>query len=380
VAITVGLIQPTDKELEVLVRATGAFTATVDLGKPDATGLEKLDIVLLDLREHANLPAQLESFRRSHSNLGVIIVTSSLDPKLMLEALRAGVNECITAPLKQDELVAAIDRLIANRGSDENKGAIFVFIGAKGGVGTTTVAVNTATALAQEAPGGTLFIDLHLAYGDAAVFLGVESRFSVLDALENTHRLDKAFLQSLVTHTKSRLDLLASGDRSTAANIDSQRVHALLEQAIASYEFVVVDLSRSDSAALEALGLAKSIVVVANQELATVRNASRVAARMRQRYGKDRVMIVISRADRTAEIGHEDVESAVGGKVQYTFPSDYRLALQAMNKGRPLALDNHSNLAGSFKKFAQDLTGVTGADEPALSAGLFSRLAGRRRG
>ena len=91
-------------------------------------------------------------------------------------------------------------------------------------------------------------------------------------------------------------------------------------------------------------------------------------------------MIVISRADRTAEIGPEDVESAVGGKVRYTFPSDYRLALQAMNKGRPLALDNHSNLAGSFTKFARDLAGVTADDDPAVSAGLFSRLAGRRRG
>ena len=124
-------------------------------------------------------------------------------------------------------------------------------------------------------------------------------------------------------------------------------LNALLEQAALCYKLVVVDISRSDSAALEALGLATSIVVVANQELATVRNASRVGARMRQRYGKDRVMMVIRRADRTAEIGHEDVESAVGGKVRYTFPSDYRLALQAMNKGRPLALDNHSNLAGS---------------------------------
>ena len=305
---------------------------------------------------------------------------SSLDPKLMLEALRAGVNECVTAPLKQDELAAAIDRLIEHRGSAEHQGDIFVFVGAKGGVGTTTVAVNTATALAQEAPGSTLFIDMHLAYGDAAVFLGVESRFSVLDALENTHRLDKAFLKGLVTRTKSRLDLLASAERATAANIDSQRVHALLEQAALCYKLVVVDISRSDSAALEALGLATSIVVVANQELATVRNASRVGARMRQRYGKDRVMMVIRRADRTAEIGHEDVESAVGGKVRYTFPSDYRLALQAMNKGRPLALDNHSNLAGSFTKFARDLAGLTPDDDRAVSAGLFSRLAGRRRG
>ena len=101
---------------------------------------------------------------------------------------------------------------------------------------------------------------------------------------------------------------------------------------------------------------------------------------MRQRYGKDRVTIAISRADRTAEIAHEDVESAVGSKVRHTFPSDYRLALQAMNKGRPVALDNHSDLAGSFKTFARELTGVAANDDDqAVSAGLFSRLAGRRR-
>ena len=126
--------------------------------------------------------------------------------------------------------------------------------------------------------------------------------------------------------------------------------------------------------------MARSIVVVANQELATVRNASRIAARLRQRYGDERVTIAISRADNSSEIGHEDVEKAVGGKVRHAFPSDYRLALQAMNKGRPLTLDNHSSLAGSFKMFARDLAGLTADDtDEAVSSGLFSRLAGRRR-
>ena len=140
-----------------------------------------------------------------------------------------------------------------------------------------------------------------------------------------------------------------------------------------------MDVSRSDSAALEALGVARSIVVVANQELATVRNASRIAEKLRLRYGKDKVTLAISRADRTSEIGHEDVEKAVGSSVKHTFPSDYRLALQAMNKGRPLMLDNHSGLAGSFRKFAHDLAGLDAEEEEdAASSGLFSRLAGRR--
>ena len=378
-AVTAGLALTNDEELEALVRGSGAKVIQVDLEKPDALGVGKLELLVVDLRQQDHLPTALAAFRKKLPQVGVIIVTSALDPALMLEALRAGVNECVTEPLKQDDLTDAIDRLLGQRADSSKPGDVFAFLGAKGGIGTTTVAVNFATALAQEAPGSTLFIDLHHAYGDAAVFLGVETRFSVMDALENTHRLDKNFLQGLVAQTASRLDLLASGDRPTSAGVDSQRVHALLEQAAKFYRFVVVDLSRSDSAALEALTVARSIVVVANQELATVRNASRIGERLRKRYGKDRVTIAISRSDQNSEIGHEDVEKAVGSPVQHTFPSDYKLALQAMNRGRPLMLDNHSELADSFKKFARDLADV-GAEETdeVVSSGLFSRLAGRR--
>ena len=378
-AVTAGLALTNDEELEALVRGSGAKVVQVDLENPDAPGIGKLEILVVDLRQQEHLPESLPGFRKKHPQIGVIIVTSALDPALMLEALRAGVNECVTAPLNQDDLTAAIDRLLGQRAESSKPGDVFVFLGAKGGIGTTTVAVNFAAALAQKAPGTTLFIDLHQAYGDATVFLGVETRFSVLDALENTHRLDKNFLQGLVAQTQSRLDLLASGDRPTSAGVDSQRVHALLEHTAKLYRFVVVDVSRSDSAALEALSVARSIVVVANQELATVRNASRIAERLRKRYGKDRVTIAISRSDQNSEIGHEDVEKAVGSSVRHTFPSDYKLALQAMNKGRPLMLDNHSGLADSFKKFAGDLADVGLEEtEDAASSGIFSRLAGRR--
>ena len=378
-AVTAGLALSNDEELEELVRGSGAKVVHVDLGNPDAPGNGKLEILVVDLRQQDRLPASLAGFRKKHPDVGVIIVTSALDPALMLEALRAGVNECVTSPLNQEDLTSAVDRLLGQRAETSKPGDVFAFLGAKGGIGTTTVAVNFAAALAQEAPGSTLFVDLHHAYGDAAVFLGVEARFSVLDALENTHRLDKNFLQGLVAQTPARLDLLASGDRPISQGVDSQRVHALLEQTAKFYRFVVVDVSRSDSAALEALSSARSIVVVANQELATVRNASRMAERLRQRYGKDRVTIAISRSDQSSEIGHEDVEKAVGSSVQHSFPSDYKLALQAMNKGRPLMLDNHSRLADSFKKFARDLADV-GAEETdeAAASGIFSRLSGRR--
>ena len=130
---------------------------------------------------------------------------------------------------------------------------------------------------------------------------------------------------------------------------------------------------------LDALELVTRIVVVANQELATVRSASRMAAALRQRYGKDRVTVVVSRYDQVAEIGRKEIERVMGGPVAHVFQSDYRLALGALNVGRPLVLDNHNKLAASFESFARGLTANSHDEtkEAERPGGLFSRFANR---
>ena len=138
----------------------------------------------------------------------------------MLEAMRAGVNECVAEPLQAAELETAVTRLLAHK-QPVATGQVFAFVGAKGGVGTTTVAVNVATALDRAAGGRTLLVDLHLAHGDAAVFLGVEPRFSVVDALENIHRFDEAFFKGLVV--QSPAGAAPAGLVRPAAGADQQR-------------------------------------------------------------------------------------------------------------------------------------------------------------
>ncbi len=107
---------------------------------------------------------------------------------------------------------------------------------------------------------------------------------------------------------------------------------------------------------LEALELVTRIVIVANQELATVR--ARHAARGRPapalRQGS-RLSVVVSRYDSSSEIGQEDVERVLGSPVAHTFPSNYRLALEALNTGRPVVLDNHNKLASALTGFARRL-------------------------
>ena len=244
-------------------------------------------------------------------------------------------------------------------GAAGSKGEVFAFVGAKGGVGTTTVAVNVATAMAQVEPGSTLLIDLHLAYGDAAVFLGTEPRYSVLDALENVHRLDKAFFSGLVGQSRSGLALLASSDRASTTPVDSASIRSLIEAAARHYAYVLLDVPRID-VMLDALESTSRVIVVANQELATVRAATRLSASLRQRYGRDRLSVVISRFDQQSDIGQSDVERVLGSPVAFTFPSNYRIAIDALNAGRPLVLDNHNKLAASLTGFARGLVEIPG--------------------
>jgi pilus assembly protein CpaE len=274
------------------------------------------------------------------------------------------------------ELEAAVSRAAAEGATD---GQVFAFVGAKGGVGTTTTAVNVALELSRAAPRRTLLMDLHMSNGDAGIFLGEEPRFSVADAIENVHRLDEGFLRSLVVHSKLHLDLLASADSAVHGPVDSGRLRSLVEFVKRHYRYTVLDVPRSEPAALEALEPTAWIVIVANQELATVRSAGRMAASLRLRYGKERVVVAVARHDGSAGIGRADIERAIGVKVKYVLPSDYRRAVEALNSGQPVSLGNHCALAGSFRQIAGDLAGLPASDDaPRSSGGFLGLLKGRR--
>ena len=211
-----------DAKLEELVRASGQVTTVTwltDLSTLVDAKAAQPDVLLVDVRQGGGVPPQLATLKRQHPATNVVLLAATLDPTVMLEGMRAGVSECIAEPLRQDDVNAALTRLLGQQAKGPD-GPVFAFVGAKGGVGTTTTAVNVATTLAKLSSGNALLIDLHLAYGDAAVFLGADARFSVLDALENLHRLDVQFLKSLVCRTASRLDLLASADRPATRLLD----------------------------------------------------------------------------------------------------------------------------------------------------------------
>jgi len=381
--MNVSVLVGSDKQLTDLVRACGAHTATIEMADLKAlamAGARQPDVLVVDVRERSTMPVELAEIKRQHPSTGIVVVLPGLDGTLVLQAMRAGASECVAEPVTRGELEGALSRIAAQRPSPR-RGDVFAVIGAKGGVGATTVAVNVATILNKLRASSTLLMDLHLTYGDAATFLGAEPRFSALDALENMHRLDAAFLRTLITQTKSGLHLLASSSHPVSTPVEAARMRSLIELAAAEFPYVVLDVPRSDAAALDALEPAGSIVVVANQEVATVRSAARMASALEQRYGKERVTVVITRFDPGAEIRQQDVERVVRRPVSYVFPNNYATALASLNNGRPLVLDNHTKLASALTSFASQLAGLPtqpAAREKEKSGGLLSMFAGKR--
>jgi pilus assembly protein CpaE len=375
------VVDPLDRELEQLLSACGmrtTRTSAAELTTLAHPAAQQPQVIVVDTRGGRGIPAAMAAVKRQHPGIGFLVVASESDPSVLLEAMRAGANEFVHEPITAATLEPAISRLVSQHATPAPTGEVFAFVGAKGGVGTTTAAVNVATELAKVAPSQTLFADLHAAHGDAALLFGAEPRFSIVDALQNTHRFDEAFFRGLVTATKAGAALLASSDRTVIEHLGTQQFKSVVEFAARLYRYVVLDVPRSDAAVLDSLDAASRIVVVTNQELSAVRGASRVAAKLRERYGRDRVVVIVSRFDKQAEISQGDIEKVVAAKVQHVLPSDYRLALQALNRGRPLALENHNKLSAGFRSLANDLAKFGPEPQKSEASGsLFGRLTGR---
>ena len=365
------LMAGNNPDVEELFRSAGLVTrVAAELFETGASvTAQPPDVLIADLRGRSRLPAWLSDWKRRSPGTPVVLVTRSPDPALMLAAMRSGISECLVEPITRADAQAAIGRV--TRGEAAGTGEIFAFVGAKGGVGTTTVAINAAAAISRAA-GGTLLIDLNLAGGDAAVLLGADPRFSVLDALANTDRADETFFRGLLTDTPCGLPLLASPAAPFGSAIDPARLRALLEFVRQRYRYTVIDVPRAGSASREVLDAAGVVVIVANQELATLRSAAVLAAAARDAHGVEAIHAVLNRYDDNAPLDKNDVEETVGLPVLARIPSHYRVVADAANRGEPVVTSKHE-IGRAIARFAGELARLP-RERRTRGMGMLSRV------
>ena len=377
------LISSTDSDfrahLTKCLRASGTSVALVD-ERHAAANPPTLTVV--DIRHGARTVEAIERLRASWPTATIFAIASSAQPEQILQAMRAGANEYLAWPL--DESFTAAIRRTAERSRPKDgsrNSSVLSFFGVKGGAGTTTIAVNSAIEIARISKKPTLIIDLHQFIGEVALFLGVRPRFTLVDALDNLHRIDSEFLRELVVKHKTGLDILAGGEQADRpGSQDAGNFEQLLQTLGRSYDYIIIDAGLVTGPCSDvAVFAADSIYLVANPDIASVRNAHRVVDRLEQLgAGKDRLRMLLNRMSDQHDIGPKQIESTLGFSLFSVFPSDYSTVSAALNSGVPLTLSNHSDLAAQFAAFTRqivipDRNAVT-AEQPRARAsfmGLF---------
>jgi pilus assembly protein CpaE len=359
------------RQIARLLRACGVPLGIME-GRVGADGSEP-DLAVVDIRADVTSGmSAIERLRASSPSMAIFAVAASAEPDLILQAMRAGANEFFpwspngaqpgSGRSIEESIHGAVRRTAARReaahAGNRQPCVTHVFLGAKGGTGTTTIAVNSAVELARLSKKGTLVVDLKQCLGEVALFLGVRPRFTVLDAIENLHRLDRDFLKELVSKHKSGLDILAGSEQFENAQ-DSGALEELLRVLGRMYECIVIDGgSMINSSVVATLYTADTVFLVTNPDVPSIRNAQRMVERIRQiGSGSERVRILLNRVSDQNLIAPKQIETALGYSIYHSFTSDYRAVSTALNSGVPLALSNNSELSAQFGSLARQLMG-----------------------
>ena len=318
------------------------------------------DLIIVDTRGDASSAmSSIERLRGSAPGAGIFAVATAADPEVILQSMRAGANEFFTWPPAEETFHGAIRRTSARRETAQGtrpSATTLVFFGAKGGAGTTTVAVNCGVELARLSKRSAVIVDLKPGLGEVALFLGVRPRYSLLDAIDNLHRLDREFLKELVVKHKSGIEILAGSDQfDRPGAADAGAIEELFRLLARQYEYILVDAgSQINSVTVAALYTADRIFMVANPDVPSVRNAQRLLDRVRQLGAcGERVRVLLNRAAEPYPIPPKQIEAALGHPIHHTFPSDYKTVSTALNSGVPLALTGNSDIAAQFDHFTR---------------------------
>jgi pilus assembly protein CpaE len=310
----------------------------------------------------------------SMPDCAVLVVSSSTDGNLILQALRAGAKEFLTQPLQIEDLLAALGRIGERRfgrGENRNRGSqVIAVAGAIGGVGTTSLAINLGSLLARDPQNSVALVDLDLCLGDADVFLDTIPDYTLVDVAQNVTRLDFALLKRSLTKHSSGLYLLPRPvqleDISLITPDDLQRVIGLLK---ATFTHLVLDLSKGYTALdLIALEAASQILLMTQLDLPCLRNVVRLMMSLGNMNGlADKVKIVVNRVGLdSGQITLKKAEETIGKKIFWQLPNDYRTMIEARNNGVPL-MESAPKAA-----ITQSLTALTKAisgDEEAAAGG-----------
>jgi pilus assembly protein CpaE len=285
--------------------------------------------------------------------------------------MQVGIREFLPLPLDQGALESALNRVRTARRQlipvENREGRIIVVTGHKGGVGSTTIAVNLAQALGESATGRIALIDLGRPFPDVGTFLDQESNYSIVDLIQNVGNLDKSFIQRIMQPYGARLSILHGvSDFREQDSIDLESLEPIFAVLRQMYSYVVIDLSHwLDEVFIRVLTEADMVLMLTGLTVPDLRNLKKLWPYTTEWHQEKRKLkIVVNRYDNSSGLQLRDLDNILQHPVFATVPSDYQTLMQCLNQGSPLAgAAPRSKLWRSIKEMTSQILAEIGNDE-----------------
>jgi pilus assembly protein CpaE len=368
-----------------LVRAAKQWPIPTDK-LPDPAELQ-VDVVFLDLSRDPEPYFQFGSqLRRMRPSVKLVACSAAVPPnhQLLLEAMRCGVQDFLPKPADVGSLKEILLRFMQDLDLKDHSALdrLIVVMGAKGGVGATTVAVNLGVQLSTFARKRVALLDFARPLGNVHLLLDLHPKFGVRDAVDSMDRLDSHFFAGLLTRHKTKLEILGGATQAEEwQTIAVPPLERVVNVAQNNFDMVLLDLgSQFSSEWSSILRMARMILVVAEANVPALWTMERRLLAMKG-FGidPDRTRVILNRWHKGDEDVLKSIQKDINRPVFACLPNDFRMASASVNLGTPLQ-ENHNNVLSSrYRQIAAQLAGLDVVPSPKKGSlgGLFSFQAKR---
>ncbi len=328
----------------------------------------KPDIVLMDI----NMPGvdgitASEKITQQVPFCQIIMMSVQGEADYLRRSMLAGAREFLIKPFSSDELVSSIRRVYQLGASrrqamptvsptaagptaeirPRKAGKIVSVFSSKGGVGCSTIAVNVAIALQQNAASKVAVVDTSLQFGDVGVLLNLYASRTIADLASLAEELDDELINDIfLSHSSGVKALLAPPRPEVADTVTPGLVTDVLERLRTMFDIIIVDTgSILDDVVLNVLDISDKIIVVTTPEIPAIKNAKlffEVTEALE--YDRDRIIFVLNKMDKRINIRAEDIEANIKYKIEGQLPLDDRTVTTSVNQGIPYVLGNKNSL------------------------------------
>lgn len=335
------------------------------------------DIILIDdSAECGDLFARIKAIKGFFPQVALFVVSDNKDHQHIISVMKSGASEYLVEPVLEETLVTAIDEVrakMANAGRLA-QGRIYSFVSAKGGVGSTVLAVNTAAALAMDKKLAVALLDMSFQSGDASVLLDMVPQNTIMDICENMHRLDVSFLRGVMSGHSTGINFLSAPlNPEDSEEILGEHIAGILTLARKLFDHVILDCGSMyvNDCSVEAFKQSDKVFVVTDMSVPSIRNTVRLCKLIRKvGISLDKIEIVINRFIKGGALSLAEIEKNFDKPVYWLIPNDFADIVSSINRGVPLiklspGAPFSKNVFDFIKKFQgilsdQDFRGIRG--------------------